>query len=242
MAAHHPHDAENHRQDRLPGREHHGQGDEQQRALVVIVTQDVVRADIHAIEESADRSPHEQADGKIVGAGAQQRRGDPRDRRGVAVGPVGCGIAPAVQHHDAVDRDLDTVGEARQEHRPGAPRLLVLPVELAGEDGRVIRGRTRRGEARQRDRARQAAFAQVERAHLVGRRWFGQWLPQGDDAEDDDQGLQQDILHECGWPPPPVSPIGGQHRFCRGVGHSLIRPCWTASNTASPPVWTSSLR
>ena len=156
----------------------------------------------------------------------------------VAVGPVGGGIAPAVEDHDAVDGDFDAVGEARHEHRPGALRLLVLPGELAAIDRLIVGGGARPREVRQRDRMLVAAFAERELGHRVARGRFRQGALQGDGTEGDDQGLQQHILDQGISPQPAV----GRDRFRRSVAHSRIKPCCTASNTASPPVWTSSLR
>ena len=241
MAAHHPHDRENDRKDRLPGREHDRQGDEQQRPLVVIGAQDVVRPDIENVEKSRDRAPDEQTNGDFVRAIVQQRRRDHRDLGRVAVGPVGGGIAPAVQHHDAVDCDFDGIGEARQKDRPGARRILARIAELAGVVRLLVGGRSRLCEIRQRHRTFVAALLELERGHGIAIGRFGQRLLQDEATGHHDQRLQQHVLDEArGLVPPPLA--GGSER-CRGVlGHSRIKPCWTASNTASPRVWTSSLR
>ena len=146
MATHHPHDAENDREDRLPGREHHRQGDEDQRSQIIGRTQQFVRADPDTIEEAGDRAPDEHPDCNRVVAIAQHRRRNHRNRRRVAVGTVGGGIAPAVEDHDIVDGDLDAVGEARQENRPGASGLADRANELSREAGRVVHRIPQRGE------------------------------------------------------------------------------------------------
>ena len=241
MAPHHPHDAEDDRQDRLPCREHHRQRHEQLRAHVVIGPQHLIRADPDAVEKARDRAPYEQADRKIVDAVAQDRRRNVGDLRRVAVGPVGGGIAPAVVDDDAVDRHLHAVGEARQEHRPGAAGLLARPDELRGKARRSLDRIARCGEVRQRHHALRAAFGHSEFGDEIFCRRRRQRLPQRQHAQRRDQCLQQEIRDEprC---PPPAPAVRREHRLRGHLAHSLIKPCCTASNTASPRVCTSSLR
>ena len=241
MAPHHPHDAEDDREDRLPCREHHRQRNEQLRPHVVIGPQLLVRTDPDAVEETRDRAPYEQADRKIVDAVAQDRRRDVGDLRRVAVGPVGGGVAPAVVDDDAVDRHFDAIGEARQEHRPCAARLVARPDELRGKARRSLDRIARGGEVRQRHRALRAAFGHPEFGHEILRRRLRQRLPQRQHAQHGDQRLQQQILDDARGLLLSPAPAG---QYCvRGhLAHSRIKPCCTASNTASPRVCTSSLR
>ena len=82
VAPHHPHDAEDDREDRLPGRKHHRQASRTAAsALVIARPQHRVGADIDAIEKAGDRSPDEQPDRR----GRWRRRaaarpGSPRSR------------------------------------------------------------------------------------------------------------------------------------------------------------------
>ena len=62
---------------------------------------------------------------------------------------------------------------------------------------------------------------------------LGQRMSQRDDAGKSDQRLQQQILNEVGRIFRSASRRG---RFRRDFRHSLIKPCCTASNTASPRV------
>jgi hypothetical protein len=95
---------------------------------------------------------------------------------------------------------------------------------------------------RQRDGTLAAAFLGVELAHEIAGGGFRQRLMQHEDADDSDQRLDQNVLRETESPQPPAL-IAGKARFRRDVvRHSRIKPCWSASNTASPRVWTSSLR
>src|SRR5437763_1232243 len=96
---------------------------------------------------------------------------------------------------------------------------------------------------RQRHLALDAGFGELERGHLILRGRFRQRLPEREDARGGDQYLQQKILDEAGGLQSPAL-AAGQFRLRVDVAvvHSRNKPCWTASNTASPRVWTSSLR
>ena len=54
----------------------------------------------------------------------------------------------------------------------------------------------------------------------------------------DDHRLQQKVLDQAGrlQPPPFVAGQLFRRRVLVVVVHNLIKPCWTASNTASPRV------
>ena len=238
MAAHHPHDAENDREDRLPRREHHRQGDEDQRSQIIGRAQQFIRADPDAIEEAGNRAPDEQPDYNRVVAVAQYRCGNHRNRRRVAIGAVGCGIAPAVEDHDIVDADLDAIGEARQEHRPGPRGFAGRVNEAPAEAGRIVHRIPQRGEIRQRHRAPDTGFGEVERRDLILRRRSGKRLQQRQDAGSGDHRLQQQVLDQAGRLQPPALAAGRlfRRRVLVVAVHSLIKPCWTASNTASPRV------
>ncbi len=244
MAPHHPHDAENDRQDRLPGREHHRQRDEKQRPQIIARAQQFVGSDPDAVEESGDRLPDEQPDRDRVVAVMQQRRWDHGDRRRVVVRPVGGGIAPAVEDCDAVDGDLDAAGEARQEHRPGAPGLIGRADESTAEARRIAHCIPQVREIRQRHRALGTGLGEVERRELIWRGRTAERRHERQDAEAGNHRLQQQILDEARPPQPPPSADrqSFRHHVLAAVVHNRIRPCWTASNTASPRVCTSSLR
>src|SRR5712664_1129930 len=202
----------------------------------------IVRIDIDAIQETRERAPYQQPDAEIVQAVAKQGGRNHRMLGSVAVRPVGSRIAPAVQDHDAVDGNLDAIAESRQEHRPRALRLAVRPLEAAGVKRWIIHRKTGNGEMRQHDRTLGAALLQAERGHKIFGGWLGRRLSQHEDTCDHDQRLDQGIVDEAGSLLPPAL-TDGEAWFRRDVVlHSRIKPCWSASNTASPRVWTSSLR
>src|SRR3954454_5287324 len=93
---------------------------------------------------------------------------------------------------------------------------------------------------RQRHGTRHAVLAQREFAQgkVVG--VAGMEQPQPEDGRDQYQRLEQQIGHESR---DQLSTSRGFDRCLRReLSHSLIRPCCTASNTASLRVLTSSLR
>src|SRR6185369_7591453 len=110
--------------------------------------------------------------------------------------------------------------------------------------GRVVHRIPQRGEIRQRHRALDPGLSEIERRDLIFGGRSGKRLQKRQNAGAGDQRLQQQVLDQAGrLQPPPFA--GGQlfrRRILVVVVHNLIKPCWTASNTASPRVWTSSLR
>ncbi|MHC2329406.1 hypothetical protein ACVI3S_007426 [Bradyrhizobium diazoefficiens] len=239
-APHQPHDRKDDGEDGLPGGEHHRQRDEQQRACLIGGTQGCIGADIDGVEKTLQGSPYEQPYRDLVAAVTQQRCGNERDERRVTVRPVGVEIAAGVEHDDTVDGDLHRIAEARQEHRPSRRRIAAPNREGAGVERRIGQRVTRRGEVRQRHGTARAVLPQRKSAQgkIVGVARLEQ--PQPEDGGDHDQRLEQQVRHEARGQQP--APRGFDRCLRRDLAHSLIRPCWTASNTASLRVWTSSLR
>ena len=110
--------------------------------------------------------------------------------------------------------------------------------ELSAEAGRIVHRIPQRGEIRQRHRALDACFGEVERRDLILGGRSGKRLQKRQDAGAGDHRLQQQVLDQARRLQPP--PFAGGQLFRRRVlvvvVHSLIKPCWTASNTASPRV------
>jgi hypothetical protein len=95
---------------------------------------------------------------------------------------------------------------------------------------------------RQRDRALGATLLQAELGVEITGGRLGRPLAQHEDTYDDDQRLNQSVLDETVSPQSPA-PTVGEIRFRRDIVlHSRIKPCWSASKTASPRLWTSSLQ
>ena len=192
--------------------------------------------------KTRERAPYQQPNGEIIRAVAKQRSRNDRNLGSVAVRPVGGRIAPAVQDRDAVDGNLDAIAESRQQHRPRALLFAARPREGAGVERWIIHRKTGNDEMRQRDGTLGAALLQAERSHKILGGWLGRRLSQHEDTCDHNQRLDQRIVDETGSLLPPAL-TAGKAWFRRDVVlHSRIKPCWSASNTASPRVWTSSLR
>src|SRR5829696_2965655 len=148
---------------------------------------------------------------------------------------TGGGIAPAVEDDDVVDGDLDAVGEALQKHRPGLRGLAGGADELSGEAGRIVHRIPQRREIRQRHRAIVPGFGELKRRDLILGGRSGKRLQQRQHAGAGDYRLQQKVLDQarCLQPPPFVAGQLFRRRVLVVVVHNLIKPCWTASNTAS---------
>ena len=217
VAPHHPHDAENDGEDRLPGREHHRQGDEQQRSQIVARAQQLVRADTDAVEKARDRAPDEQPDRN----GRWRRRAAARPGSPQSAGVLRSGrLAAGSRRLSRITTPLTVTstplvkrGRNTDQARRG---LAGRANELSGEARRIVHRIPQRGEIRQRHRALDAGLGQRERRDLILRGRSGKRLQQRQDAGGRDQRLQQQVLDQAGRLQPP--PFAG--RQCSAVASS----------------------